>query len=485
MIATREEMIQIEKQSGYTEQQLMEMVGKKIADTIQRIFPMDSKICILVGKGNNGGDGYVIAHYLENYHCMIYMVDGKPSTTCAKKAYQRVKDKVIPSIDKSMLMDCDLIVDCVYGFSYHGVLKPSIKKLFRIINSLDITVWSIDINSGAECDSGCHDIDTLHSTCTFALDCYKPFHMLQKDHCLFDNCALIDLGLKHPTSSIYHTMDEEIFFDHFPKKAENAYKGTYGKTLIVGGSYGMAGALSLNILGAMTLGASYINVACPHEIYSIVASHHITPVFHPFSHDDYEKVLIPLIKEAKAIAFGSGATKLSRKVECMDAILQNSSKPVVLDAEALRLLQHNTWILRFVKCPVIVTPHIGEFAGMLSQTVEIVQEKKISYALEFAKKNRVYVVLKGANTIVASPSGDVYINQSGNQALGQAGSGDLLTGMLVALLTFTTDVFQAICMAVWLHGYLADIGINQYSTQAFPIEQYPAIMQQLFKKHGL
>lgn len=484
MIVTREEMIQIEQQSGYSEQQLMEMVGKNIAQSIKDSFPIGSTILILAGKGNNGGDGFVIAKYLQDYTCYVYLVDGKPTSTCAICAYEHVQDKIIPSLSNSLIKKADLIVDAVYGFSYHGILKPSIKKLFRLINSLNQQVWSVDMNSGAECDSGHYDIDTIHSTKTIAIECYKPFHMLQKEHRLFTACTLLPLHLKHQIQPKYIEMDEDIFFQHFPKKLENAYKGTYGKTLIVGGSYGMAGALSLNILGAKTVGASYINVACPDEIYPIVASHHITPVFHPFSHNNWNEVLKPLIYDAKAIAFGSGATKLSRKVECMDEILQTSTRPVVLDAEALRLLQHNTWILRFVKCPVILTPHIGEFASIMSLSVEVIQEKKIEYALQFSKKNKVYVVLKGPNTIVTSPSGDVYINQTGNQALAQAGSGDLLTGIMVALLTMTTDVFTAICMAVFLHGYLADIGIQQFPIQSFPIEQYPAIMQQVFKKHG-
>ncbi len=484
MIVNKYEMKKIEEESGYSSQELMDMVGKAIANKIKENFQPNSKIVILVGNGNNGGDGYTVAYYLNEYSYQILQIDGNPKTLEATHAASFIPSCFIHTFDAKFLKDADLIIDSVYGFSFHGELKSEIKKIFRTINQSHKAVWSIDINSGAECDTGHFDIDTLHSDLTIAIECYKPFHSLKKEHGLFTHCECINLNLKHSIKTKYHEMNEELFFQSFPKKSETSYKGTYGKTLIVGGGYGTAGALSLNIIGAKTVGAPYINVGLPDEIYNIVACHHITPVFHPFGHETWEQTLGPLIQDAKAIAFGSGATKLSRKTECMDKILQESSKPVVLDAEALRLLVHNTWVLRFVHCPIILTPHLGEFAALCNQPIEVIQDRKIEYAKEFSQKHKVYVVLKGPNTIVTSPSGDLYINKTGNQALAQAGSGDLLTGIIVGILTLTTDVFTAICMGVWLHGYLADYGKPFYAMHTFPIEKYPKIMNELLKKHG-
>lgn len=485
MIVNKFEMKKIEEESGYSAQELMNMVGKAIANKIKENFQPNSKIVILVGNGNNGGDGYTIAHYLKDYSYQILQVDGKPKSLEAIHASSLIDSHFIHSFDEKYINDAELIIDAVYGFSFHGELKQTIKKIFRTINSSNKIVWSIDINSGAECDSGHFDIDTIHSELTLAIECYKPFHLLHKEHGLFKNSECINLNLKHSIQTKYHEMNEGLFFQSFPKKSITSYKGSYGKTLIVGGGYGTAGALSLNIIGAKTVGAPYINVGLPDEIYTIVASQHITPVFHPFGHATWETTLASLIQDTQAIAFGSGATKLSRKSECMDKILQESTKPVVLDAEALRLLVHNTWVLRFVHCPIILTPHLGEFAALCNQPIEVIQDRKIEYAKDFAQKHKVYVVLKGPHTIVTSPNGDLYINQSGNQALAQAGSGDLLTGMIVGLLTLTADVFTAICMGVWLHGYLADYGKQFYAMHTFPIEKYPKIMNELLKKHGL
>lgn len=487
MIADSNEMKKIEAGSGYSSRELMEMVGKKIAEEIMHAYSPDKKILFLCGKGNNGGDGFVCAKYLKDYDYGIILCEGKPKTEEAMEAYSALKKKKIHPLKDAQkyIFEADLIVDAVYGFSYHGTLNAEIKTLFGVINQAKLPVWSIDINSGAESDSGYYDRDAIHSKITFAIECMKPFHALKKEHQLFEDCKIISLGLKHNITAHYHEMNEEAFFSYFPHKKENAYKGSYGKTLLVGGGYGAAGALSLNILGAKTVGAGYINVACPDEIYHIVGSQHITPVFHPFGHATWEETLTPLVHEAKAIAFGSGAAKLSRKSECMDKILQESKGPVVLDAEALRLLVHNTWILRFIQCPVVLTPHLGEFAALINQPVEMIQHHKIEYAKAFALKHKVCLVLKGPNTVVVSPKGEIYINQSGNQALAQAGSGDLLTGILAGILTIRDDdIFTSVCMGVWLHGYLAEVGSEVHSMQNFPITEYPMLMDKVFKNHG-
>ena len=486
MIADKNTMKKTETASGFKSQELMEKAGLACAEKIRQDFPDAENVLILAGKGNNGGDGLVMARILKEKNCRVYLVEGNVKTPEAKHAYRLLsrtmfikKEEIEQSIRKA-----DLIVDAVYGFSYHGNLNPEVRKLFLMVNHAGVPVVSIDINSGCECDSGYCDVDAIHSEVTYALDCRKPFHAMRRNHRMCERVETLSLDLPHTVPSSITEMNEDIFFQNFPKKPENAYKGTYGKTLLVGGSYGMAGAISMNIIGAKTIGAGYINVALPEEIYPIVASHHITPVFHPLGHNTMLDVLRPLISGARTIAFGSGAVNMDHKNDVLDLILQNSEAPIVLDAEALNLLHQNTYILRLVHEPVIVTPHVGEFSRMISQPVEAIHDHALEYAQRFARNYHTYVVLKQPSTIVASPDGRIYINESGNQALAQAGSGDLLTGILAGMLTMTSDVWKAICMAVWLHGYLADLGIQKHAIQNFRIESYPEIMDELFHKHG-
>ncbi len=487
MIVNREEMKAIEAASGSSVDELMEHAGAAAAEALKDYIEPGDDILIIAGKGNNGGDGFVIADLLKDiYRITVMLAEDLPKTDAAKNAYAKLPASMFVknSRYRSVIHKAHNIVDAVYGFGFRGSLTSPIRKIFRTVNQSDARVFSIDINSGAECDTGRYDSSAVHSDVTFALQCHKPFHMLAKEHGLFRECRLLDLGMPLPEKSSYFEMNEEIFFQSLPKKRPNAYKGTFGKAFLISGSYGMAGAAALNVLGARAAGSSYIVSAVPEEVYPIAASRFLTPVFKPFRQDNYFDVIEPLLYDAKAIGFGSGAVNMPGKDQILDLLLQNARCPVVLDAEALRLLRHNTFILWFVKTPVIVTPHIGEFSDMISRQTAEVRDNPIGYAVKFAKEYHTIVVLKGANTIVAGPAGEIYINQSGNPALAQAGSGDVLTGMITALLTMTCDVYKAVCMAVWLHGHLADLGLQDHSMHCFPLESFPEIMDRFMKEHG-
>jgi hydroxyethylthiazole kinase-like uncharacterized protein yjeF len=486
MIVDHEQMKAIERASGLSSAKLMDAAGAAVAAEIMHATEPGANILFLIGKGNNGGDGLVAAALLEDRKVKVFLADGKPATKEAETALRRIPSGAAIT-ERSLhaaLTKADLIVDAVYGFSYHGSLEPSMKKLFSAVNDLHRRVFSIDINSGCECDTGYCENDALRSDVTLALDCWKPFHMMRKNHQMFHEAKLLSLELPHPEHSRFHEMNEDLFFRSFPKKEESAYKGTFGKTSVIGGCWGMAGAMCLNITGAQTIGTSYLQAVLPEDIYPIVAGRFISPVFHPFGHETWHQVISDVLGDSRSISFGSGAVYMDHKEDILDLILQESHCPVVLDAEALRLLKHNTYVLRFVKSPVIVTPHLSEFAGLINQPVEVIQDNRLTLALKFAKEYGVIVVLKSPNTIVVSPSGEVYINQTGSQALAQAGSGDILTGMMTALLSMTRDVFQAVCMAVWLHGYLADLGTRTHSIQGFRLDRYPEIMDELFARHG-
>lgn len=485
MIINRNGMKKTEAASGLNNQQLMDRAGKAVADFIMNTFPSAKSVLFLCGNGNNGGDGLVAADVLSKkmdvHVCLLY---GEVKTEEAQHALKHLDENLLCD-DITMAEHVDVIVDAVYGFGYHGVLDSYARSIFRKLNAYRDKTVSIDINSGCECDSGTCDRDALTSAYTCALECYKPFHMLRKEHHMFDQCVLLSLGLPHNIITPYHEMNEQIFFSSFPARNESDYKGTYGKTLIVSGSYGMAGALALNIYGARTVGTPYLMAAMHDCIYPILASKFTTPVFLPFHKENIYHVLTKAVAGAKVIACGSGWNNLDCKSDALEIILQNASGPVILDAEALRMLVSNTYLFRFVNVPLIVTPHIGEFSALIAKPVEYILSHREECALFFAKKYHVHVVLKGSNTIVVSPEGDVYINQSGCAALAQAGSGDLLTGMIAGILTYKANLFQGICMAVWLHGYLSEYGLRYHSMLDFPLECYPQLADELFKEHQM
>ena len=286
------------------------------------------------------------------------------------------------------------------------------------------------------------------------------------------------------TDSRQFILNEDEFFRAFPKRPRSAHKGSTGKILLISGSFGMAGAACLNILGARALGAPYINVMLPEEIYPIVASRFMEPVFYPFRTDDFQAVFEKASEGCRALAFGSGAVHNPCKQEILDLILNSSSIPSVLDAEALNLLKGKEEQLRNAKAPVIITPHPGEFKHFTDKTAKMTAADPAEAALQCSALYNVITVLKSHETAAASPDGRVYRNSSGNQGLAQAGSGDVLTGMTAAMLSFIEDPFKAACMAVFAHGIAADELCRNHSHQLMPLEEIPQAMDRLFMKHG-
>ncbi len=442
--------------------------GRACADALLMHENNARPFLILTGSGNNGRIGLRIAAELKRAGrtVKVFPVEGK-----APQLLQPLEHSDIVS---SVNLDSEcVLVDAVKGADEDCTLTAAEKTLFQKINDADATVYSIEINSGADADSDHIEPEAIHSDVTFAISGYRLTPM-----CYW----------KVPFScqSSCWRFAQDLFFHNFPRKTPVSWKGSHGKILFINGCTGMAGAACLNLIGARTVGASYILDALPESIYPIVASRFLTPVYHPFTRETWYEVLEPLISQVRAIGFGSGAVYMEHKLEILDLLLQNAACPVVLDGEALRMLKHNTFILRFAKAPVILTPHIGEFEDFCGMAKNVVEDNRLAAARKFAADYHVYVVLKAPNTIAVSPCGDVYVNQSGSAALAQAGSGDVLTGILTALLSMTSDVSLAIRMAVWLHGYLAEIGTadSVHSLQNFDITRYPQLMDTLFAKHG-
>ncbi len=278
-------------------------------------------------------------------------------------------------------------------------------------------------------------------------------------------------------------LDEEGFFRAFPQRPADAHKGSTGRVLLVSGSYGMAGAVSLNILGAKAIGAPYIMAAIPEEIYTVVASESITTVYLPYKKGKGRASVMNAPGTVTAAAIGSGGDN-NPDLEDILQFLLFSTFPLVLDVAALKLIQKKQADTCKREYPLIITPHLGEFAALYPEGADLVQKDPVKAAFDCSVKYGVITVLKGPNTAVASPEGKVYVNNTGNQGLAQAGSGDVLTGMITAMLSFIKDPFEAACMGVFAHGMAADRLCRTHAKQTMPLEKIPEAMDRLFFEHG-
>ena len=278
-------------------------------------------------------------------------------------------------------------------------------------------------------------------------------------------------------------MNKESFFQHYPERRDDSSKADNGRVFLLSGSYGMAGACILNIMGAQCSGAGYIDVCLPDDIYPIVAGKQICAVYHPDKLTDpayLQKLLAP--KKADSMAIGSGLNNHPFKKEYLKDLLMLSKVPVIVDAEGLRILAEHEEFYQ-LNHNMILTPHLGEFSALSGLSIEQIRENRQQSALQFAREKGVILVLKGPQSLIVSPDGQLTVNNSGNSALARAGSGDVLTGMIAGLAALYDDPYQAAVDAVWLHGHLADEALKNHSKETFDLTGYPELADRFFFKH--
>ena len=259
------------------------------------------------------------------------------------------------------------------------------------------------------------------------------------------------------------------------KRSRNSHKGSYGKVGIVSGSKGMAGAAVLNLNAALRCGSGLVKAFIPEEIYSVVESMSIEAITCTYDERrvSFNKLQEEIIDYYDVVATGSGCANLYNYEDILNYLLDNCTKPLVIDAEGINKL--NLDILVKHKQPIILTPHYGEMAKLLNKDIDYIQTDIIKKASDFSKEYKVYLVLKGARTIIACPDGEVYINTTGNPGMATAGSGDVLTGIIASLIGQGVEIKKALRTAVYLHGLAGDIGVKyvgEYSLIASDLIKY-------------
>ncbi len=277
----------------------------------------------------------------------------------------------------------------------------------------------------------------------------------------------------------------EIKVTGAPKIAQrdkNSHKGTFGTALLVCGSYGMAGAAILAANGALRSGIGKLKMAVSKSIYPICAAATPETVFLPYG-VFFKKSVLKDIQTADSILFGCGVGASFSALKKLKLIINNASSPIVIDADGINLLSRNIDILKRAKTPIILTPHPAEISRLCGKSVTEINANRVSVAADFAQKHGVYVVLKGNETVITAPDGRANINPTGNAGMATGGSGDVLSGIMAALLAYNTDVFSTVSAAVYIHGLAGDIAVEKLSqTAMLPsdiIKELPCVFKTL------
>lgn len=275
------------------------------------------------------------------------------------------------------------------------------------------------------------------------------------------------------------------------KRNRNSHKGTYGRIGFVSGSKGMAGACVLNLNAALRCGSGLVKAFITDEIYSVVESMSLEAITCTFDVKNipFEKIQQEIIDYSDVVATGSGCTNLPAYADILKYLLNNCTQPLVIDAEGINKLNLNNLIKH--SQPVILTPHYGEMAKLLNNNINYIRTDIIEKSMDFSLKYNVYLILKGARTIIVCPDGNVFINSTGNPGMATAGSGDVLTGAVASLIGQGIEIKDALKVAVYLHGLAGDIGVKyvgEYSLTAGDLVTYlPDAIKMLtghVEKHG-
>lgn len=470
------------KEYGIPSLVLMENAGLRTVEVIEEILGdvQGKNIVVVVGKGNNGGDGLVIARHLLNAGALVktFMMgrleelspDNLTNFNIIKKMtsdYYSLYEET--DLDKLMLvlLSADLIVDSIYGVGFKGKLNDFDAKIIKMVNWSQAPVVAVDIPSGLEADTGKvqgEAIMALH-TVTFGLP--KLGLLLEPGKSYVGTLSVADISIPKTIlqdKSLKHTIiTRDIISPLIKPRLAESHKGTYGHVLVVGGSIGLTGAVVMTANAAIRTGAGLVTAAVPESLLPIVHSNLVEVMTSPLAETRQSTIALEakpalenLLGTVSVCAVGPGMGRYPEALAIIDYIIERAGVPIVIDADGLNALEKNMSILKDRQVPIVITPHPGEMARLTGKTIAEIQADRLNIAIEFAQEWGITVVLKGNNTIIATANGEAYININGNPGMATAGSGDVLCGMIAGLIAQGLNPVEAAYTGVFLHGATGD-----------------------------
>ncbi len=446
--------------------ELMYTAGTQAAAEIIKNYPVKNKrIAVVCGKGNNGGDGCVIAEHLKNHEANVTVVTplGEPVTENAKYYYNKLTVKKTPTLNE----DFDIIIDALFGIGFKGELDENVKGLITQINNQTAVKISVDIPSGVECDSGFVGSAAVNSDLTLTFIALKPCFVLPFGSDFCGKVTVIDIGVP-----IINKEYEIIKKPKLNERRHNSHKGTYGTALIICGSYGMAGALMLSTKAALRSGLGIAKCLMPKSIYDIFTRFLPEAVCIPFKETKQgtlkfsKKTLKEGIKNSNSVLFGCGIGKAKDNEKILKYLINQCNVPIVIDADGINTLSHCIELLKKSKAPIILTPHPGEMARLCKVSTAEIEVNRTKFAKQLATKYGCTVVLKGSNTLIAENNGKISFNIIGNSGLATGGSGDVLAGVIVSLSAQGYSPENSAKYGVYLHSLAGDKAVEKRSNHA-------------------
>ena len=446
---------------------LMERAGKAAFDHLKKSWPYARHIVVLVGSGNNGGDGYIVASLAKEFgwHVTLGAIDpNKKLTGDALQAQQNwltTQGKILPWQDLE-LSNFDVIVDALLGTGLSGQVKEDFAQAINGINQACVPVLSIDIPSGLHADLGYALGHCVQANCTVTFVAKKIGLTTGQGKSYTGKLIYNDLGIGETFATLAKPAAHLIRFAHLPKlakRADNAHKGLFGRLLCIGADQGMPGSIRMTSEAALRSGAGLVRAYCHPDNRLAIAMGRPELML---SSDNFEQQLT----WASVFALGPGLGQNHWGTNLFTQVfkhLKQHSKPLVLDADGLNLLAADkTGLHQLLDSKrTVLTPHPAEAGRLLGCKTSQIEEDRLASATQIARKYQAVCVLKGAGSII-SDGQQSWISQDGNPGMATGGMGDVLTGIIAALLCQGMSATQAALFGVCLHGGAADKVASQY-----------------------
>ena len=466
---------------------LMENAGAGAARLIADEFApiRGERVLVLCGRGNNGGDGFVVARRLtaRGARVQVFLVGRRRDVTGdAAVALARWRGRIAEIVTEPEVAGLEralgqarVVVDALLGTGLTGPAHGLIATVIGAVNAAGRPVVSLDLPSGLGSDHGALLGPTVKAELTTTFAGYKRSLLLHPGASCAGRVCVVDIGIS-PTEVqrgiTTFRLEEDDIRRHFPPRTQDAHKGGFGHLLIIAGSVGKTGAAALAGRAALRSGVGLCTIATPVSQQPVVAALGMEYMTEPLPETAAQTLslkarerVLELAERADAVALGPGVSLDPETQELIRILVLQVSRPMVVDADALTALAGQLDLLDRAAGARALTPHPGEMARMLGATVARVQADRLETVRQFCAEHRVVLALKGAGTVIGGPDGHVFINPTGNPGMASGGSGDVLTGMVGAFLARGLDSLTALQAGCFLHGRAGDLARAEFGEE--------------------
>jgi len=497
LVTTAAEMRQLDRLAielyGIPGVLLMENAGAQVARILWQEYPdlLSRRVTVLCGRGNNGGDGFVAARYLHNNGVSVSVfIIGEPSEirgdarvhlNMLQRAGMVPEPVQTPESAKKIgarLVHYDVLIDALLGTGLRDEVSGVFQLVVSAMNATGRPIVAVDIPSGLSAEGGALLGDHVRADLTVTMALPKRGLLLYPAAEFVGRLVVVDIGfpaaVREHEAVRCHVLEAQTIAAQLQTRRADTHKGSYGHVLIVAGGPGKTGAGALASLAALRTGAGLVSFALPYSLNAAMETKLTEVMTIPLPEsepgvlgEEATRPLIEWLEGKSALVLGPGIGTHPETVRCVHEVLRQVRIPTVLDADGLNALPPDPTGVGDIQAPLVLTPHPGELARLRRTTTAAIQTNRLTLAQETANAWKAVVVLKGAHTVIAEPDGTLFINLTGNPGMATAGTGDVLSGMIGALLGQGYPPSLAARIAVHTHGLAGDLAAAAVGERSF------------------